>query len=42
MVVDMDSPQGAVTSFLTCNKIQDGGRIYRITGSSVTATAVLP
>jgi len=26
MVVDMDSPQRAVTSFLTCNKIQDGDR----------------
>jgi len=25
-MVDMDSPQRAVTSFLTCNKIQDGGR----------------
>ena len=26
MVVDMDSLQPAVTPFLTCNKIQDGGR----------------
>jgi len=25
-MVDMDSPQRVVTSFLTCNKIQDDGR----------------
>jgi len=28
-VVDMDSPQRAVMSFLTGNKIQDGGRFEK-------------